>query len=84
MPRSLGMLTGQDARLLTAISGCWELYSSSDEGGERAALAAIRNLLRELQPPCRPFARELIAFSLDWSDRARLWSLVEPMAERTE
>lgn len=81
MPGSLGMLTGQDARLLAAISACWELYSGADEAGERAALDAIRCLLMALRPQCRPFARELIAFSLDWSDRARLWRLVEPEPE---
>lgn len=77
MPSSLGALTGQDVRVLTAISACWELYSCSDEAGGRAALEAVRRLLPALQPQCRPFARELIAFSLDWSDRARLWPLVE-------
>jgi hypothetical protein len=78
LPGSLGMLTGQDARALGAISACWELYSNSDEPGQRAALAAVRALLPALQPQCRPFARELIAFSLDWSDRERLWPQVEP------
>ena len=76
MPDSLGVLTGQDARALTAISACWELYSSSDDAGQQAALDAVRGLLPALQPQCRTFARELIAFSLDWSDRARLWPLV--------
>jgi hypothetical protein len=63
---------------LGAISACWELYSNSDEAGQLAALAAVRALLPALQPQCRPFARELIAFSLDWSDRERLWPQVEP------
>lgn len=79
---NLGALTGQDKRVLDAISACWELYSRSDESGESAALQAIRSLLRALQPQCRPFARELIAFSLDWPDRARLWQKVE--ADRGE
>jgi len=78
---SLGALTGQDKRTLDAISACWELYSCSDESGESAALLAVRSLLRALQPQCRPFARELIAFSLDWPDRARLWPLVQPGRE---
>jgi len=81
---TLGALTGQDKRALDAISACWELYSSSDEAGERAGLQAIRSLLPALQPQCRPFARELIAFSLDWPDRARLWPLVQPGKEATE
>jgi hypothetical protein len=80
---TLGALTGQDKRALDAISACWELYSSSDEAGQGASLAAIRSLLAALQPQCRPFARELIAFSLDWPDRARLWPLVQPGKETT-
>jgi hypothetical protein len=80
---SLGALTGQDKRTLDAINACWELYSCSDESGASAALQAIRSLLRALQPQCRPFARELIAFSLDWPDRSRLWPLVLPGQEGT-
>jgi len=73
---ALGMLTGQDARALGAISRCWDLYACSDEAGMRAALDAVRALLPALQPQCRFFARELIARSLDWSDRERLWPFV--------
>lgn len=76
----LGALTGQDGWALTAISACWELYSASDEDGQRAALEAVRNLIAALQPQCHPFARELIACSLDWSDRERLWALVTQRA----
>jgi len=72
----LGVLTGQDSRALAAISQCWELYACSDAAGERGALQAVRALLPALQPQCRVFARELIAMSLDWSDRDRLWPLV--------
>lgn len=72
----LGALTGQDRRALSAISECWELYASSDSKGEIAALDAVRALLLALQPQCRVFAKELIAHSLDWSDRDRLWPLV--------
>jgi hypothetical protein len=70
------MLTGQDFRALAAIAACWKLYSGSDDEGGRAALDAVRALLAALQPQCRPFARELIPFALDWDDRARLWPLV--------
>jgi hypothetical protein len=77
----LGMLTEQDARALAAISRCWELYALSDAAGARAALAAIRALLPALQPQCRVFARELIAMSLDWDDRAKLWPLVATEGE---
>lgn len=76
-PNPLGALTGQDARVSSDISACPEVYSGADHAGQKVALAAIWQLLPSLQPQCRPFARELIAFSLDWSDRARLWPLVE-------
>jgi len=72
----MGALTGQDSRALGAISRCWELYACSDEAGQIAALVAVGALLPALQPQCRCFARELIAMSLDWSDRDRLWRFV--------
>lgn len=50
----------------------------SDADGQRGALVAIRALLPALQKKCRPFARELIAFSLNWDDREWLWSEVSP------
>lgn len=71
------MLTGQDARALSAINACWALYASCDEEGERAALAAVRALLPAMQEKCRFLARELIAFHLDWNDRERVWRLVQ-------
>jgi len=73
----LGALTGQDARCLSAIAACWELYAGSDEDGGQAALAAVQALLPGMQEKCRPFARELIAFALDWTDREKLWPLVQ-------
>jgi len=73
---SLGMLTGQDRRALAAIAACWQLYACSDYDGSTAALAAVRALLLGMQEKCRPFARELIPFALDWPDRERLWPLV--------
>lgn len=75
LPGDPAMLTGQDFRALEAIVACWELCACADEDGEKAALAAVRALLPALQPKCRPFARELIAFSMDWVDRDRLWLL---------
>lgn len=72
----LGPLTGQDARALLAIAECWELYACSDADGASSALAAIQTLLRAMQPKCAPLAKELIARSLDWGDRDRLWPLV--------
>lgn len=73
---SLGALTGQDARALSAIAACWELYSCSDEDGQRGALAAVRALLPAILPHNRWMARELIPFALCWDDREKLWPLV--------
>jgi hypothetical protein len=73
---SLAALTGQDARALSAIVACLELYANSDEDGERGALQAIRALLPAMQESTRWIARELIPFVLDWSHRDTLWPLV--------
>ncbi len=75
---SLGALTAQDALVLDAISICWQLYGRGDYAGERAALSAIRSLLPGMQQQCWPFARELIAWAMNWNDRERLWTLVVP------
>ena len=72
----LGALTGQDKRALDAIHRCWQLYACCDGLGQQGALIAIRALLTAVQPQCRFFARELIAMTLDWDDRDRLWPLV--------
>ncbi len=72
----LGPLTGQDTRALVAIADCWDLYASADEDGSVAAIEAIRWLLTGMQPKCRPLAKELVARSLDWDDRERLWTHV--------
>jgi len=63
-------------RALGAIAACWQLCMNSDGDGEQGALAAIRALLPALQPQCRDFARELIAFAGDWSHRRKYWPLV--------
>lgn len=73
LPGSLAMLTGTDARALDAISACWVLYAHSRNPH---VLPAVTLLLRLMQPKCRPFARELIAWAMDWSDREKLWSVV--------
>lgn len=81
-PQSIfGALTGQDSRALFAIATCWHLYACSDMDGRTSAISAIRSLLAAVQPHCRVFARELIAQSLDWSDRDRLWPMVCPLAQ---
>ena len=78
--QSLAALTGQDMRALDAIVACWELYSNSDDDGQRGALEAIRALLPAMQEKTRWLAKEMIPFALDWDDRERLWPLVQPTA----
>ena len=70
---ALGAVTGTDARALRAIAACWDVYAYT---AEPAVLDAVSALLTTLQPQCWRFARELIARSLDWSDRDRVWSLL--------
>lgn len=76
LPGKLAMLTGQDTRALEAIAACWVLYFASDAEGQLLALNAVRSLLGAMQPKCRPFARELIAWAGDWGDRDKLWPMV--------
>jgi len=73
----LAMLTGQDTRCLDAIVACWALYARSDEAGANAAIAAIRILLTGMQPKCWVWVKELIPYAMDWSDREKLWPLIE-------
>jgi len=79
---SLAMLTGQDKRACAAIAACWQLYASSDEDGNSAAIGAIKLLMGGMQPKCRLFVRELIPYALGWSDRDRLWAKVQQAAAR--
>lgn len=72
----LGQLTGQDIQALRAIGHCWNLYASGDAAAREASLLAVRNLVATMQAKCRPVARELIAYALDWSDRDELWAAV--------
>jgi|GEM_PF-1901349 len=79
---AFGILTGHDRRALNAIAALWDLYAGAgDEAGQRAALTAVRWVASTMQEQAKPFARELIARSLDWGDRDRLWQLV---TQRTE
>ncbi len=80
----LAALTGQDMRALGAIAYCWHLYASSDDDGRTGALAAVMMLLPAVQKQCHCFARELIAQSMDWDDRARLWNLLALRAASNE
>jgi hypothetical protein len=69
----LAALTGTDTKALLAIAACWELFAYTRSTG---VLNAIRNLLAEMQPSTAPLTRDLIARSMDWSDRDRYWPLV--------
>lgn len=73
LPGSLGMLTGTDARALDAIAACWTLYAYNRD---QRVLDAVRSLLPSLQQKCWGFARELIAWAMDWNDRYAIWTLV--------
>lgn len=70
----LGALTGTDFRALAAIDACWQLYPHADEPAQ--VLAAVRLLLTQMQDKTHYLARELIARSMDWGDRDRLWPLI--------
>lgn len=74
----LAALTGQDVRALSVIAAAWELYAVGDAAASKSAIDIIRAALSAMQPGARCLARELIPFVLDWSDRDRLWPLVEP------
>lgn len=72
---SLGLLTGQDMRALGAVAACWQL-AAGDDRALQSALHAVAALLLAMQPEARPFARELIAWALDWGYRDRYWPAV--------
>jgi hypothetical protein len=67
-------LTGTDVRALNAIAHCWALYPVCD--GQLSVIMAVRALLLSLQPKCWPFARVLIAQSMDWPDCDKVWRRV--------
>lgn len=67
----LAMLTGTDQRTLHAIAAVWNAYGREGDGPLVVAL-----LLDRLQEKCWPFARELIAQQLEWTDRDPLWAKV--------
>lgn len=78
----LGMLTGQDRQALEAVAACWELLTQ-DRTSRRGALEAVVALLPAMQAKCWPLAKELIARTLDWGDRERVWQEIEQfVAER--
>ncbi len=71
----LAVLTGTDLRTLHAIAAVWNAYGREGDGPLVVAM-----LLDRLQEKCWPFARELIAQQLEWTDRDPLWEQV--MRER--
>lgn len=76
----LAPLTGQDRRALEAFAAIWELLAT-DSDGRRAAIEAAVALLPAMQPKCWPLAKELIARSMDWGDRERVWSEIEELVD---
>lgn len=72
----LAMMTGTDTRVLAAIAAVWDLLPYD----QQTACYVARRLLPLMQPQCWPIAVELVARSLDWHDRDRIWALVDPGA----
>ncbi len=71
----LPALTGCDYRALEAIDRLWQLYCYCDH--PERVIRAIALAAAEMQESTRPLARELVAHAREWSDRDRLWPLVE-------
>lgn len=71
----IAALTGTDFRCLEAIDRLWEAHSFADH--PERIICAIALVALEMQDSTRPLAREVLAHSKDWGDRARLWPLVE-------
>lgn len=69
---SLAPLTGTDYRSLRAMAHVWDLYAYT---GSSAVLSAARAIAEEMQASTRHLARELIARSMEWGDRDRIWPL---------
>ena len=72
----LAGLTGSDTLALRAIAALWELYAVERKS---MVLPAVTLVLAHLQPKYHFFAKQLIAYSMDWSDREHLWSVVAPI-----
>lgn len=72
---NLAPLTGADHAVLGAIAACWDALPYIDRRGQ--AIEAVAALLPAMQQKCWPLARELIARSLDWGDRERVWRELE-------
>lgn len=77
---ALAGLTGQDTLALEAFAHLVALYGSADAYGQRHALQAMVHAAGAMQPKMRHLAKEVIARMLDWSDRERLWALIEQAA----
>lgn len=70
---NLAPLTGTDRKALLAIAACWDLFAYTRS---LRTLHAIQALLTQMQPTTAPITRDLIARSMDWSDRDRYWPQV--------
>jgi hypothetical protein len=71
----LAPLTGTDVRALTAFCAVLELHQFADDQVEvERALAIVAG---QMQASTRWIARELIPWLMDWSDRERLWPVIE-------
>lgn len=70
---NLAPLTGTDRKALLAIAACWDLFAYTRS---LRTLHAIQALLTQMQPTTAPITRDLIARSMDWSDRERYWPQV--------
>jgi len=68
---NLAPVTGTDYRVLEALDALWACLVVCNEN---IILAAATLLLMQMQAKNWHLARELIARSLDWGDRDRLWS----------
>lgn len=73
---SLGGLTGQDSRALSAFIHLLELYTVSDEDGCRHALIAMRHAVSAMQPTTQHLAKHAIPLALDWGDEEPLWKKI--------
>lgn len=72
----LGACTGQDLRALDAFAHLLSLYAAADASGREAAIEAMRDVLRAMQPHTRDAAKRAILSQLDWPDEEPLWARI--------
>lgn len=80
----LAPLTGQDFSALEACIHVLDLYTRSDDAGQRCSIAALRALVSAMQPHCRVFVRDVIPYVLPLvvlpKDVDKLWALISSEA----